>query len=413
MFRNRNVTDKLQTLAIALLLAYVFGLYRYIPALLEQNWGLPEPPYMLELTLVLPGIVILIVALRRKSLKLPYFLPFLLVEGLFLFFESPFFRGSTIPVYTYPYSFMLLYYCFVLLVNYGTGDKQVRKIVQLSIYAVILLAGTSFLGYVGVIDMALESREFAVWDLSQTRPLGKVVHINGLSFACCIGIYLVIFQRLWSANTARRYRFLILPFMAVIIINATMGVFIMASIGIIGYLFYTWSRRHPYVNLAILYGLLVTAIVLLLPLGGSWLEKVYLFNRVGEESEFISRFRQIYVTWQNFIDNPWLGVGYYNAARGVLPGYTRSNFHYTQILATNGVVYFGFYLFFLHRLFGIDFKRLEPFLCMVIGFGALMFYNFSLIFPLAIIAYLVYRRREVHEVEPVHAAASALAYARA
>ena len=51
-------------------------------------------------------------------------------------------------------------------------------------------------------------------------------------------------------------------------------------------------------------------------------------------------------------------------------------------------------------MFGFNFRDLELFLCMTVGFGALIFYNWALIFPVAVIAYMVYCEENSQEFEP-------------
>jgi len=285
-----------------------------------------------------------------------------------------------------------LYSIFIALVNYGYRAEDWHKISTYSIYSVLFLTATTYLGYLGVLNISLEASDFSFTQLASTRPIGNIIHTNGLSFACCIGIYILIFEQTSgvSPKTEKTFWGLTLLLFSIIVVNSSMGVFIITCVGVGKYLIHTWKSRRMLANFAIIYIVLFFLLIFIFPSDLPFLKKFYLYNRIGEEGQFISRFRQIYVTWTNFVHNPWVGVGYYNAARGVLPGYTRSNFHYTQILATNGIVYFLFYIYFLFKMFGFNFKDLKLFLCMVAGFGALMFYNWAIIFPLAIIAYHVY-----------------------
>ena len=57
------------------------------------------------------------------------------------------------------------------------------------------------------------------------------------------------------------------------------------------------------------------------------------------------RYLQIIASFNNFIDNPYFGVGYGNAAAGIIDDIVRSNFQYTQILATGGIVFALFFRF--------------------------------------------------------------------
>ena len=391
--------NRFQDFGILLLIFYAFGIPPFLSLLLEQNIGMVPLPYMVEITLAFPIAMILASATLEKRLKLPYFIPFLFTELLFLFFESQLFRPGNIPDLTYPYGILILYSIFLALVNYGSQDEDRHKVSTYAIYSVLFLCITMFLGYSGVLNVSLESSDFSFTELASTRPIGNIIHTNGLSFACSMGIYLLIFAQISgvSPKEEKTFWFQVLLFYSIIVVNSSRGVFIIVSIGVGAYLIHTWKSRRVLANLAIIYVLLFFLIVAVFPSDLPFLGKFYLYNRIGDETQLTSRYRQIYVTWVNFMHAPWFGVGYYQAARNVISGYTRSNFHYTQILAANGIFYFGIYMFFLTKMFGFRAKGLKSFLCMVAGFGALMFYNWALIFPLAIIAYLVYSELEFED----------------
>ena len=396
------IANKFKDLAILLLLSYAFGIPPYLSLLLKQNIGMAPLPYTVEISLAFPAAMILAIAAFKKRLKLPYFIPFLFTELLFLFFESQFFRPGNIPDLTYPYGILILYSIFLALVNYGSRVEDWHKVSAYTNYCVLFLCITMFLGYLGVLNISLESSDFSFSHLASTRPLGNIIHTNGLSFACCIAIYLLIFAQISGVSSKRKkiFWFQVILFYSIIIINSSLGGFILVSIGVGAYIINTWKSRRVLANLFIIYGLLFFLMVAAFPSDLPFLGKFYMYNRIGEEGQFISRFRQIYVTWVNFIHDPWFGVGYYHAARNVIAGYTRSNFHYTQILAANGIFYFAVYIYFFRMMFGFNLKNLKLFLCMTVGFGALMFYNWGLIFPLAIISYVVYCEKNSREFEP-------------
>ena len=393
--------NKLQDIAILLLISYTFGFAQYLSLLFEQNFGTSELPYIAEITLAAPVAFILIGAVLKKRLKLPYFGAFLLIELLFVLFESAFFRQGNVSDLSYPYGMLILYSIFVALVNYGCGENNLHRIKTYALCLILFIVGTMYLGYFGILNVSMETSDFSFGELSSSRPIGNIMHTNGLSFSCGIGIYLLILSQLSETTEIRerKFWFLVMLFLSVIVVNASMGAFIITSIGVCAYLIKTWSVRRGFTNLAIIYVMLFFFLAVTFPSEIAFFQKFYLFNRVNEYGSFQSRIRQVYVTGVNFINNPWLGVGYYAAARGVLAGYTQSNFHYTQVLATNGIVYFPFYIYFLSKMFGFSFRDLKLFLCMVAGFGALMFYNWALIFSIAVIAYIVYCQKNSQEFE--------------
>ena len=83
---------------------------------------------------------------------------------------------------------------------------------------------------------------------------------------------------------------------------------------------------------------------------------------------------------------------YYNATRGSWNGnwFSRANFHYVQILSSNGILYYLIYISFIFSMFGFGFRNTENFLVTLGGYSALMFYNLALIMPVALLAYIKY-----------------------
>ena len=77
---------------------------------------------------------------------------------------------------------------------------------------------------------------------------------------------------------------------------------------------------------------------------------------------------QILASWNNFLDYPWFGVGYKNAAAGMFHHITRSNFQYTQILASSGIFFFILYIYFILKIFTVEFSLLKhPFIILIIS----------------------------------------------
>jgi len=397
-----------QDILLLLLICYAFNVPAFVSLLLTQNFGVPPLPYTVEATLALPVFLLLLTAFLKKDLKLPYFGTFLLVEGLFLLLESGVVRDDHVPELRYPYGLFILYSVFLGLINYGTVHYDIRRIKRFSLGVLFLLVATVYLGYMGFLDLRVETSEFALGHLASSRPIGHIFHANGLSFHCSVGIYLLIFSQLAGFDPATEWKFWMktLSLLSIIIINASMGAFLIAALGVCFYLLKTWHQRGSLTNLLVIYIIVFFFLDLAFPSDINVLEKFFIYNRVHEEAQFNSRIRQVYVTWVNFVNNPWLGLGYYDAARGVIAGYTRSNFHYTQILASNGIFYFFIYMTFLWKMFGFRDRRAISLLCTAMGFSALMFYNFALIMPLAIIAYAVYRRREEMGTQPAGMKAS-------
>ncbi|MDB2495118.1 hypothetical protein N9X07_02905 [Flavobacteriaceae bacterium] len=77
------------------------------------------------------------------------------------------------------------------------------------------------------------------------------------------------------------------------------------------------------------------------------------------EELYDGRVLQIFSSYQNFLSSPFIGVGFQNATLGFYDGIVRSNFQYTQILASGGLILFVFYLFMIFKLFGYSLKLIK------------------------------------------------------
>ena len=189
------IANKFKNLMILLLLSYTFGVPQYLSLLLQQNLGTSELPYIVEITLAAPIAFILIDAVLNKRLKLPYFGAFLLIELLFVLFESAFFRQGNVSDLTYPYGILILYSIFVALVNYGCDENDLHRIKTYTICLILFIAGTMYLGYFGILNVSMETSDFSFGEMSSSRPIGNIMHTNGLS--------LISFDRaLWSRSAS-------------------------------------------------------------------------------------------------------------------------------------------------------------------------------------------------------------------
>lgn len=353
-----------------------------------------EFPYAIELFLLAPMIFVLLHCVNTRSLRLPNFWVFLLIEVLFLIMEAGWIRPRAQPVYTYPYSLFTFYALYFFLVNYGIQKQDILRIVKAALWMIFVFLGSLYLIYAGILPIEIDFAETAVSDFATERiTTGDFLQQNGVSFVAVIGIYLLIFERGSQPVKGSLFVFLakVVFMITIVIVHASRGALLIAMVGLVYFalqeLTSSYRMNRPMAIVLIL--LLVTPILLI------WINDILnstlILQRFTDQSQNTSRLRQIYVTWVNFVNNPWFGVGYHEAARGVIAGYSRSNFHYTQILATNGIFYFGIFLVFLYKIFFSN--RGVKGVVVVFGIATLMglmFYNWSLLWPVALLAYIVY-----------------------
>ena len=109
------------------------------------------------------------------------------------------------------------------------------------------------------------------------------------------------------------------------------------------------------------------------------------------------RLLQIYASWENFSSNKLFGVGYESAAGGVFEGISRSNFVYTQVLATGGIVLFIVFINLIFRLFGSSVKSMKnnPFLLASLAYILILFIFRRPDLYLGVLAYFVHELRRM------------------
>jgi len=222
------------------------------------------------------------------------------------------------------------------------------------------------------------------------------LHPNGHSFNATIIIFLLISCRVREKfNLHNGYKFvgLVLILLTVILINGTRGAIIISLVGLT-YHFFTYNQtisvvRKSFISVLILIPLILTSIIDIKYITNNVSSIYRLTQKTNVSSD---RIQQIIFSWNNFKESVLFGKGYFNATRGTWKGnwFSRSNFHYTQILASNGILYFIIYMSFLFSMFGFGIKNTDNFIVTLGVYSSLIFYNLALIMPIALLAYIKY-----------------------
>jgi len=388
----------MQNFFIFLIILYMFRAPTFFSRILEINFGLPPLEYYPVYFLLLPVLYFAMQGIVKGKFALPYFITFSLTIVIFLFMESEFFRGTGQTNLVYPYYLLIIYTCFITLINYGIKPFIRDTIIKYSIIIISIMVFFQYLGYLGLINIVDNSTYVRSAFIENHRVVNEITHLNGMSFNCVIGMYLLfIYKSLNDFSSTRKRIFfwiLIFLFFGLIIINATRGAFLLAALGFIVFFYDSWknmSRNQKLIIIPISMGVTIVGSFYIF---GGMLPDIYLAKRLTEETSLEeARVKQIILSLRNFVNNPWFGVGYNNATRGDY-GLSRSNFSYTQILASNGLFYFILYMNLLIKLFGKRLKNINSILLSLAAYGSLMFYNLSLLGALSLIAYLTYYEKQ-------------------
>jgi hypothetical protein len=360
---------------IYLIILYILQVPILLKAFFQTNFILDYYPFFFFL---LPAALILIKEVVSGKIKLPYIESYLLVGTLFFAFDNYIVRENS--DISYLISLTIIYICFVTLVNYCNTSNKKNEITIYSFVTIILINSVTYLNLLGFIDL------HAVID-ENGRYMISFIHPNGQSLFSLIGIFLltVIKQNklLNIGNIAVLILFVFL--VGIILLNGTRGVFLITLVYVFMYFFnfssHLKSSLSRYTIFFIFFAILVS---FLLESNLVVIDRIINGTSLGE-----ARAQQITLNVDNFMKNIFFGTGYYEAGRGYME-LERSNFSYTQILASYGIFVFPFYMYFVYAMFGAKSNNFYSFSVMVISFGALMFYNLSILAPLSILSYFSY-----------------------
>jgi len=354
-------------IAAVVFISSLFGVFPYINFLISSNSGLPQIRGLNTLTIYVPAAFLTIHALTKKTFQAPY-IAFLVVTVLgFLLLElinSASYRVPFDPDYAARLIRLYLYFLVLLMVINVLGYELTLKwAIFFGLCLCVLVLGS----YSG-----LYAGHHADYDIFQSESfvragkLGSSMNVNLLSYKAAITMVL-IFAYYYHYGKLFKWPIILygslMLLIAEIVIHASRGAFLTVMVLAVVTLVY----RKRYMEL--LFGGLG-----LIGLGLFFFEELLnivmatqLYDRLNEELGSVSRLVQMKANLINFGKNPFTGVGYHNAARGLSVHLTRSNFTWTQILASHGIFYFLLYLVFMFRLFLHNTGQMKYALSAVVG----------------------------------------------
>jgi len=379
------------SISLFILIFYIFRAPTLTSNIIKFNFGFSNIfifeyyPYFFFL---IPALILLSQKGINNKLKLPYFISYIIIASLFFLFESNFIRENIITDLTFLYQLTLIYSYFLVLVNIINFADSRYYIIKYSIIVILYMNIINYLGFFQLINFGTVNPELLTIGLVETRFETDTIQPNGLSVNSLIGIVLLMIgrkQNIFGLQKNQRFLFLVVLFLGTILVNASRGVFIMAVLVFIVHLKYTWKLLNSNQKL------ILPLILFFVVFGFSVMvfSNIFLASRFQNTQIEEARFKQVYLSWENFVNNPILGVGYNKAGKGAW-GLSRSNFSYTQILAANGIFYFLLYMHFLIKMFGFNYRKYNGLFYMIGGYMALMFYNLHLVSGIAVLAYLKY-----------------------
>jgi len=323
---------------------------------LFHNLGFPYLRFQKVIFFFLPGVYIIGSAIKNNRLIGSN------VVVVFLFFLFNFILEKYVHYESYnsSYSFDLLerwvyiYLTFIILIN--SGIKYGIFILNTTITLVLCNLTLIYLDYFGIVNVAEIAKGSSGFEgrLSSKFNLNLVNDLSVFSVYCIfwlksIGAPYSVFKRHIPNVIFLAYS------LGLIMLQASRGSFLLLVVGAILYSIYIWRSMNYSNKILMLLGIIVSTFFIQNILGDV-INEITVVNRLQETSikvdgEEEGRLTQILATMENFNNHPFIGVGYSNAASGSKHGISRSNFQYSQILASGGIFFFITYFIMVFKLF--------------------------------------------------------------
>jgi hypothetical protein len=383
---------------IFITVSWIINVPFVINKVLALNIGAPLIPYQYGFFIGLPLIFIILRTSKKGFIRTPYLGLLLILIFFFALFEYFNTTGSKTADYEYVKLSVLFYIFYIILLNVSDiGNSLLKYIIVYSIINILLLIFIIYLGYVGILNVyetklnIIEGKE----GVYNRLGLGLVIQPNGLSLLCSMGLALILFYREKYFRNMSNYLFvfIIVSFFGIIILNSSRGAF---GIGVLVLILYYRKRFNNLNPTGKLVSVMTITSLLLIFAGNTFIYKLNITYRLIDETSLEeARFQQIYNSWNNFIEYPLSGVGWNYSAREGRTDYISSNFFYTQLPASSGILVFIIWLIYNLKLYYKKFI-LDPWLFLLFGFLPLAFYNLSLTLPTVIFACIVYIENDVN-----------------
>jgi len=393
LYLNREIK-----ICITLVLVFALRTNFWISELLF-NVGIPYLRFQKLWLLFLPGIYILIKQYHNSKIRIDN----LFITIIFLFTHY-FMETYLYGIHYNPgdnidliHRWLYIYLIYIVLIN--LESKYLLFSIKTSITLLIINLLIIYLGLADFINVAQVGYGYDAF----SGRLNSTQNLNIISDMSVFGTILVY----WLRHIKEPYKlfiiknnhiYLLLFFLPIVFLNASRGSLVLLFSSIFIYSINKWLRVGI-VSKIILFSIITSFFLIQENITNFLLEQSFVFERLYSTPMSVNdsdygRVYQIIASWNNFLISPVIGVGYNNAAAGYFFNITRSNFQYTQILASGGVILFIIYFYMIYKFFGRSFKLISNSLVVkvILAFVLILFLFRRPEFYFAILGYIVYMR---------------------
>lgn len=333
---------------------------------LLHNLGLPYLRFQKLIFLILPGIYIYLTAKANNNIRLQNFFVVFIFIIIHYFLEN-FVHGYNNDEVAMDHINRWIYIYIGYLILTNVGVKYLEFILKSVITLIFINSLLIYLDYFGVINVASISKgtDNFVGRLSSTINLNIFSDINILAVFCVYWLSYLESPYTFLKFNIPKYFYLIF-FVALTFMQSTRGSFLLLMSGFLISTYYIGSNWNFEKKILILFGIILL-LIFEFNILALLTENFSIFQRLSSttinlneaEELYDGRVLQIISSYKNFLSSPVIGVGFENATLGFYDGIFRSNFQYTQILASGGLILFIFYFFMIFKLFGYSLKLIK------------------------------------------------------
>jgi len=383
-YTNSNIVLNSQVkLSIVFVLIFLLKT-NFLVSELFHNFGLPYLRFQKLIFFILPGIYIYLRAKANNNIRLQnFFVVFIFI--IISYFLEKFVHGynNDPAAMDHINRWIYIYIGYLILTNVGVKYLEfiLKSVITLILFNSLLI----YLDLFGVINVANISQGSGnlTGRLNSAINLNIFSDINVLALFCIYWLsYLKSPYTFFKINIPK-YFYLIF-FLGLSFFQSTRGSFLILLSGFLLYTYDKWNYWNIKKKIILIF-IMIILFFIQSNIFAILIENSSLFQRLSFTSINLNRAEelqdgrilQIFSSYQNFLSSPFTGVGFQNATLGSYDDIVRSNFQYTQILASGGLILFVFYLLMIFKLFGYSLKLIKHDLlvksCIIFVLAALTF----------------------------------------
>ena len=365
-YTDRNILLNSQVkLSIVLVLIFLLKTNFLVSELLH-NFGFPYLRFQKLIFFILPGIYIYLTAKANNNIRLKnFFVVFVFIIILCLL--ENYIHGYNIDDGGMDHIIRWIYIYIGYLILINVGVKYLEFILQSVITLILINSLLIYLDLFGLINIANISfgTENMIGRLDSTINLNIFSDINILAVFCLYWLSYLKSPYTFLKFNIPKYFYLIF-LIGLTFIQSTRGSLLLLMSGVLIFTYFKWNYWKLGKKIVVLFGIILLSLIQS-NISALLIDNFSIFQRFSNtsineyEAEEMNdgRFLQIIYSFENFLKSPIIGVGHQNATLGFYDDIIRSNFQYTQILASGGLILFGIYFFMIFRLFGYSLKLIN------------------------------------------------------